>query len=172
MERFDEGFTKVTKFINLYFIGAILFAAIIYVSANVFARYVLGIGGVLGMRDYVGIMLIPIAYLSAAYGWYKRGFITVDIVQSRLKGKALWGCQFVILLVVFIFASMLCYGAVAETIMSYSMGLMAGRATYYSPEWPWRLAMVLGLAMLALRQVLDMATMVRTGQVIPRDREL
>ena len=170
MERFDKNFTTVSRVITLYIVGALLLISVIYVSANVVGRYLFN-SPVLGMRSYVGIMLVPITYLALAYGWYKRGFITVDILQKKLKGKVLWGFQFAFLLVTLIlFAGLIWYGAVTETIISYTLKLQAGRPTYYSPEWPWRTAMTLGLFLMMIRNILDLVRMVRTGEVIPQDR--
>jgi len=171
MERFDEIFTKVSKAITLYIVGALLLASVLYVSANVVGRYLFD-SPALGMRSYVGIMLLPITYLALAYGWYKRGYITVDILQNRLKGKVLWGFQFAFLLVTLIFfAGLIGYGAAMETIMSYTMKLQAGRPTYYTPEWPWRAVMALGLFLMMIRNILDLIKMLRTGEVIPLDRQ-
>ena len=171
MERFDQIFTKVCDHIALYLGGIIALSMMFYVSANVFSRYVLRIGGVMGTYTYVGALLVPLVYLGLSYAWYKRGYVVIDMVQGRLKGRVLWGFQFAfLLLTVGIFVLAIFYGALTDTIDSYIIGGVVGEAGHRTPAWPWKITIVVGMLLMAIRNILDMIRMVRTGEVISADR--
>ena len=171
MERFDQIFTNICDSLAFYVCGTIAFIMMFYVSVHVFSRYVLRIGGVIGTYAYVGALLVPLIYLSLSYAWYKRGYIVVDILQVRLKGRALWGFQFAFLLLTLVLFSLLIfYGAVMDTIDSYIAGGLIGEIGYKAPEWPWKATIVIGTLLMAIRNILDMVRMVRTGEVISADR--
>jgi len=171
MERFEKIFTKACDTIVLYVCGSIMLGMILYVSANVFSRYVLREGGVTGCYTYVGVSLVPLVYLCLAYGWYKKSYIVVNILQFRLKGKVLWGFQFAILFITLIlFSGILFVGTFMDIFSSYSTGRAVGVPDLYSPQWLWKTTITIGFFLMAIRNVLDMITMVRTGQVIPNKR--
>ena len=172
MERFDQIFTKVCDWLAFYVCGAIALIMVLYVSVHVFSRYVLRIGGVIGTYAYVGALLVPLIYLSLSYAWYKRGYVVVDIVQVRLKGKVLWGFQFAFLLVtLLLFVLLIFYGAFLETIDSYIIREIIGETgSVTTSGWLWKATIVIGVLLMAIRNILDMVRMVRTGEVISVDR--
>ena len=94
MDRFDQIFTKVCDRIALYVCGSIALIMMLYVGVHVFSRYMLRTGGIFGTYTFVGALLVPFIYLGLSYAWYKRGYVVVDIVQVRLKGRVRWGFQF------------------------------------------------------------------------------
>jgi len=172
MKRFDQAFTKVSDRLALYASGLILLVMMLYVSANVFSRYVLRMGGVDGCYMYVGKLMIPLIYLALSYGWYKKSYIVVDLLQAKLKGKVLWGFQFAFLLITLVlFSGLLAEGSLMEMISSFMSGKMAGEIGQpHTPEWPWIATVVLGFLLMAIRNLLDLITMVKTGKVISEDR--
>jgi TRAP-type C4-dicarboxylate transport system permease small subunit len=85
MNRFDHIFTKVSEKMALYSGGIILIAMVAYVTANVFARYILGVGGVTGVYEYVGILLVPLVCLALSYSWYESAYISVNLLQKKLN---------------------------------------------------------------------------------------
>jgi len=171
MERFDQIFTKVCDRLALYVGGGIALIMMLYVSAHVFSRYVLRIGGVVGTYTYVAALFVPLIYLGLSYAWYKRGYVVVDIVQVRLKGRVLWGFQFAFLLLTLgIFVLVILCGSFASTIDSYIGVRVIGEAGYHTPVWPWKATIVIGTFLMAIRNILDMIRMVRTGEIISADR--
>ena len=168
MQRFDRIFTKVCDRLTIYLCGGIALIMMLYVFANVFSRYVLGLGGVLGCYFFVGALMVPLIYLSLSFAWYKKGYIVVDIVQGRLKGRLLWGFQFAFLLVTLLgFTLVLFYGAIPQTIYTYIRATLLGEPGYQTPEWAWQVTIVIGTLLLAIRNILDMVRMVRTGEIVP-----
>jgi len=167
MERFDQIFTKVCDRLAFWLCGAIALSMMLYVCANVFSRYVLRIGGVLGCYEYVGAMLVPLIYLSLSYAWYKKGYIVLDIIQIRLKGGVLWGCQFAFLLLTLAFFIAIFYGAFRGTIYSYLAAVDIGEIGLKSPKWVWQMTIPAGTFLMAIRNILDLLRMVKTGEVVP-----
>ena len=172
MNRFDEIFTKVSDRLAFWLCGTIALIMMLYVCANVFSRYVLRIGGVLGTYEYVGALLVPLIYLGCSYAWYKRGYIALDIIQVRLKGRVFWGFQFAFLLLTLgIFAVLIFYTSLVDTIHSYTMGAVIGEpGQIMTPLWLWKVSIVIGTFLMAIRNILDLVRMVRTGEVISAHR--
>jgi len=171
MKRFDQIFTKVSEFMALYSGGIILIIMVAYVTTNVFARYVLGVGGVTGVYEYVGVMLVPLVCLGLSYCWYEKAYISVNILQKKLKGKVLWGFQFSYLMATLIlFSGIFAVGIFRDTISSYAAGRTVGTPSMWSPQWPWEATMALGFFFMAIRNLLDLIRMIRTGELISKDR--
>ena len=144
----------------------------LYVTANVIGRYVFRTP-VTGMILIVGLMLVPITFLTLAIAWYKRGsFITINIIQNRLKGKVLWGVQFAIfLLALVVFGGLLLYGSAVGVIESYIRGEIVGEGLIRTLAWPWRATVLIGMVLFVIRVFLDLVTMIRTRKIIPFDRK-
>jgi len=170
MERFDQIFTKISDRLAFWLCGGLALAMMLYTCANVFSRYALGIGGVLGTYEYVGAMLVPLIYLGLSYAWYKRGYIVLDILLARLKGRVLWGFEFVFLLLTLGFFVAIFYGAFKGTIYTYSVATDIGEIGLRTPKWPWQATIILGTFLMSIRNILDLIRMVRTGEVISADR--
>jgi len=168
MERFNRIFTKACDRLTLYLCGGIVLIMMLYVVANVFSRYALGLGGVTGCYSFVAALMVPLIYLALSYAWYTRGYIVVDVVQVRLKGKVLWGFQFAFLLVTLLgFALVIFYGTILETIEAYISHGTVGEPGYLIPQWPWKATIIIGVFLMAIRNILDIIRMVRTGEVVP-----
>jgi len=171
MERFDEIFTKVSDRLAYYVCGSMVLIMMVYICVHVFARYVLRTGGVPGTYAYGGALLVPISYLALSYGWYKRGYVVVDILTLRMKGRVLWGLQFAILLVTLLcFTVWLVYGGIMASVTSYTLQTLLGEPGSRTLVWPWQATIVIGTVLMATRNILDMIKMVRTGEVISDHR--
>lgn len=167
MERFDRIFSKVCESISVYLCGGLVLIMMLYVGANVFSRYVLRLGGVIGCYKFTGAMIVPLIYLSLSYAWYKGSYVVVNVIQDKLRGRLLWGFQFAILLVTMIgFALVIFYGATLETIQVYVTRGTVGEPGYLIPKWPWEATIVIGTLLLAVRNTLDLIRMVKTGEVV------
>jgi len=171
MERFDRAFSKACERLAVYVGGTLLSVMVIWVAGNVFARYVLGIGGLTGTYEYVGVMTVPLVCLSLSFGWYKGSYLVVNILQMKLKGNIIWGFQFTFLLItVLCFAGVLFVGTFVEVFTAIDFGQRVGTTTMWSPQWPWKATIALGFFLLAIRNILDMITMVRTREVVSKNR--
>ena len=171
MERFDRIFTTISNRMALYASGLILLIMILYVSGNVFSRYVLRMGGIEGCYTYVGTLMIPLIYFGLAYGWYKKAYITVDILQVKMNDKAIWVFQFTFLLITLVlFSGLLAEGSLMETISSFAGRNRHGVPGVFTPEWPWKATVFIGFFMMSIRIIFDLITMVKTGKLIPNDR--
>ena len=171
MERFDQIFTRVCDRLAIWVCGSIALIMMLYVGVHVFSRYVLRIGGVEGTYDFVAVLLVPLVYLGLSYGWYKRAYVAVDMVPVRLKGRVLWGFQFAFLLVTLVLVVLpICYGAIMKTIDSYTLRALVGEPGFQLIEWPWVATIIIGTLLMAMRNILDLVRMVRTGEVISADR--
>jgi TRAP-type C4-dicarboxylate transport system permease small subunit len=152
-----------------------LFSMMLYVSGNVFARYVLrnffDIGGIPGMFEYVGVMVVPLICLSLSYGWHHGNYIVINILQKKLKGKLHWGFQFSFsVATLFLFSAVLCWGSFENIFVSLDFQEVVGTPNTSSPKWPWNVAFFVGFLFLVIRNILDIIAMIRTREVLPRDR--
>jgi len=172
IERLDRLFTKLTEYSALFISGGFLFASVLYVSAHVFARYIRN--PIPGTANYVAVFMIPICYFGLAYVWFKKGYVVVDILQSRLKGKTLWGFQFTFAMLTFVcFLALFWYGGVQESLrVIANHQRIAEQTTVHSPVWPWLIMLTTGAFMMVVRAALDLVRMIRTRQVIPDEREV
>jgi TRAP-type C4-dicarboxylate transport system permease small subunit len=171
MDKFDRVFTKIADRIALYWSGTLIWVMMFYVVGHVFARYVLGTGGLVGTYAYVGALLPPTIYMAMAFGFYKGAYVSIDILSKKLTGKALWWLQLFYLLLLFIFfACFLTLGTVLDTITAIQRTWMVGEPGYYIVGWPWKVTMIIGMVMLSIRLLLDLIRTIRTGEVIPKNR--
>lgn len=171
MERFTQVFAKVSERLGTYLCGAIAFIMMFYVAANVFSRYVLGRGGVVGAYSFVGALLVPLVYLGLSYAWDKKAYIVLDIVQTRVKGRVLWGFEFFYLILTLIFFGAFFYGGVMGALHSYHAATSIGESGFLTtPKWPWEATIVLGTFLAAVRIILTMLKMVITGKVVSADK--
>ncbi len=171
LDRFDLAFQRLCERVVTWAVGSMMLLAVIGVSINVIGRYVFR-APILGLYTYIGLLLVPIAFWSYAFCWYKRGtFITVNILPLRLKGKAQWINQFIIfLLVATIFGAMLTWGVTMAAWESFTTGQFVGETGFLSPAWPWKFVMVPGMVLFEIRVVLDLVQMVRKRAIIPFNR--
>lgn len=167
MERFDRIFAKVCDHLAFWVCGSMVIIMILYVGANVFARYALGEGGVVGTYAYVGALLVPFTYFSLSWAWYKKGYIVLDIVQRRLKGRVHWGFQFAFLLITTVLFIVFCYGGLLGAIESYALKANVGEIGLKTPQWIWQATIVIGTFLVVIRNILDLVRMVRTGEIVP-----
>jgi TRAP-type mannitol/chloroaromatic compound transport system permease small subunit len=172
IERFDRVFSKVMDRIAIYFSGVLIAVMMFYVSAHVIARYAIpGLGGVTGTYSYVAALLPVTFYFALAYGWYKRSYVSLDIIQNRLKGRVKWWFQLIFLIMTIVFfTTSLSIGAVLETKYAYDIAWRVGEPGYYMVGWPWKATMIVGCLFLAIRNILDLITMIKTGEVIDPKR--
>ncbi len=172
LDRFDLAYQRFCGRLVTFGIGLLLLAMVLGVSVNVFARYVFR-QPILGLYTYIGLMLVPATFFGLAFGWYNRGtFVTVNVIQNRLRGKALWIGQFLVFLVAAVaWATTTLYGVTTATWMSFTTRQYVGETGYLSPAWPWKFMMVVGMLMVEARIILDLVQMVRKRAIIPFNRK-
>ncbi len=138
MKKFDAFYAKFNEWLVFYICGTLVMVSIFYVSANVIGRYLFN-QPTPGMNELVGAALVPITYLTMAYGWRKKGtFITIEIVMMKLKGRLRWAMELLIQLIALgLFCGPLVYAAMLETIHSYQMKGSVGTLAFLVTEWPF-----------------------------------
>ncbi len=168
LDRFDLAYAKFCERVVTYAVGGLMLLAVLAVTTNVLGRYLFR-QPIMGLYHYIGFMLVPMTFWSFAFGWYKRGtFVTVNILPTRLKGKAQWVNQFLIfLLVAILFGGAMLWGSAAATWIAYTTDQVTGSIGFLSPTWPWKLTMVIGMVMFDIRISLDIIQMVRKREIIP-----
>lgn len=166
MEKFDQALSILCEQLVTWLCGALMIIMMLWVSAHAFSRYVFGTGGLSGTYAFVGAMVVPFVYLGLAWAWYKRAYVVVDMVQSRLRGKVLWSFQFAFALLTLSFFVAMFYGAFKDTIYSYAVGITVGQIGMQTPKWVWEATIVLGTLLMLTRNILVLIKMARTGEVI------
>ncbi len=168
LDRFDEAYAKFCEQMAWITGGLLMGVSMIYVAANVFLRYVFH-SGALGMTTYVAAMLVPMTYLAVPYAWISASFVTVDIVTNKLKKPVLYWFKLVFMFLnLFFFIGLLTWGSFQDTLHAYVTGKLAGEAGYFSPVWPWKATIVIGLVLTGVRLVVDIIQSIRKKQILVR----
>ncbi|WP_163850886.1 TRAP transporter small permease subunit [Pseudooceanicola aestuarii] len=113
-----------------------------------------------GYVDWIQQAMPLIAFLGVAFTQRDGGHIRMDIVIGKLKGRALWGAEFVTTLATFILMVLLVWGSWAHFDRSFDFAApMWSRDSSIDirlPLWPAKLLVPLAFSILAMRLALQL----------------
>ncbi|MFC1534105.1 TRAP transporter small permease [Thermodesulfobacteriota bacterium] len=166
MNKLEKIFIFIEESIIIYVAGLGLFISIGYVTANVIGRYLFK-HPILGMHELVGLILVPITFLSFAYGWRNRGtFIAAEFLLLRMKGRPRWVMELIIQLsALFLFALILGYGGLIDSVWAYKVGQTRGPYGFFIPTWPFISSISLGCLLMIGRVILQIRKLIK-GELI------
>jgi len=170
LRRANRWYSNLENGIVFYLVGILIFCSMLYVIANVVGRY--GFQQAMpGMREIVGLMLVPITYLCAAYSWRHRGtFIAAEFLLIKMKGKVrLWTEITIQLLTLIFFCFILTYSAVLGALQAYDTGEAAGTFGMYVVVWPFRICVIIGLIMMGVRVILQVMKLLQGEMIVDED---
>lgn len=157
LARLDRLYAKFEDFLN-YIAGAIVFALMLFVCAEVFSRTVLN-RSIYGFLDVTELTMAAFAFLGAAHCQRLGGHIRMDIVIGQLRGRRLWIAEAVATVVAMIVFALLIKGTSAHFMRAWSIGDTSIDAEIAT--WPSKLLAPLGLTVLWLRLLLNLVGYVR-----------
>lgn len=149
--RLDRLYAKLENFLND--IGAaVIFATMLFVCAEVFARTVLH-RSIFGFLDVVELSMAAFAFLGAAYCQRLGGHIRMDLAIAQLHGRWQWLAEAVATLVALLVVALLIKGTFDHFLRAWNIGDTTMDAEIV--VWPSKLLAPLGLGFLWLRLLLN-----------------
>ncbi len=166
--RLEGAFSKAMEAVSVYGCGFGLVAMMLYVTTNVFCRYVLHFV-VVGMTEFVAATLAPVTFLAFAHGWTRRGsFVKVAILENKLGEKGKWLSQLILFSITLIVYAIIIYGSIRGFMSSYSRSEFVGGIGYFLPAWPWRASIAVGIILFEIRVILDIIMLLKTRRPLAR----
>lgn len=154
---FDRLFAKLENILNDIG-GIVIFAMMLFVCAEVFARTALN-ASIFGFLDVVELSMAGFAFLGAAYCQRVGGHIRMDIAIGLLKGRWLWIAEALATVVALIVFALLIKGTTDHFLRAWNIGDTTIDAELVT--WPSKLLAPLGLSFLWLRLLLNLFGYIR-----------
>lgn len=148
VDRLYAGVENVLNFLG----GLIVFALMLFVCAEVFARTALN-RSIFGFIDTVELSMAAFAFLGAAYCQRLGGHIRMDLAVGQLRGRWLWSAEAISTLVALVVIGLLIKGSWAHFLRAYEIGDTTIDAEIAT--WPSKLLAPVGLGFLWLRLALN-----------------
>ena len=157
MKTIGSMYEKLEEWLALYAVGAAITGAMLYVSANVIARYVF-LSPIKGMVYIVALLVVPIAYFPLAYGWRSKGtFVAATFLLDKIGAKARWVLELLYQLIALIaLAGLIGYASVIQTIWAININHRAGAIDFNIVTWPFRVTMIIGCCLLFIRIIIGL----------------
>ncbi len=152
LSRIDRLFFEFEKFFAL--IGGLTILFLVFLAVfNVLGRWAFSMP-VSGYIDWVEQSMAVFAFFGIAYCQRLGGHIRMDIVVSRLKGRALWLSEFTSTLIMFIITNILIYGSYLHFLRAFINGDSSMDISL--PIWPAKLVVPFALSVLSIRLALQL----------------
>jgi TRAP-type C4-dicarboxylate transport system permease small subunit len=155
MERIRKTYWKLDEGLALYVVGFVILVMAAYVTANVIGRYGFD-APVKGMKEWVGLLLVPTSFFCLSYGWRRKGtFVTVDFLLLRTRGKLRWGLELFCRIATLVFAAAIGYGGLAATLWAFETKDAYGSSGSLITTWPLRASIFVGSLLLAINPIFE-----------------
>lgn len=152
LSRLDRLFFRLESLLNL--VGGIaIFLLVLLATTNVLGRWLFS-WPIDGYIDWVEQGMAFIAFLGLAFTQRVGGHIRMDIVISRLHGRALWVSELFSVLLMLGLTLILIYGSYLHFLRAYEIG--DSSLDINLPTWPAKLVIPVALTVLALRLLIQL----------------
>ena len=158
--RIDRALGRVENALNL-FAGGLVFALMLLGVAQILLRVAFD-APIFGYIDIVEVSMVGFAVLSIAFVQRVGGHVRMELVLSRLRGRALWLVEAGgALVAAFIVAVLIPY-----SYMHFARAFSFGDSTIdiELPTWPAKLVVPVALALLLLRLLVQCAGYMRLAR--------
>lgn len=158
LSRLDRALYRVEGWLGLVS-GMAVFALMLLAVYSVGGRNFFN-SPVRGYVDWIEVTMPLIAFMGISYTQRDGGHIRMDIVVSRLKGRALWAAEFFSTFLILVLILLLIWGSWSHFGRSFDWN-----APLYSrdstidiklPIWPAKILVPIAFSVLALRLVLQL----------------
>lgn len=148
----------------LSYISAVAIGAMMVITvADVIARYVFR-RHVPGSYEYVALLFVYLIFFGLAYAQRRDAHITIGILYDRLPRQARLVTEAAVLIMSFVLFSALTWYTAKSTWVNYRLGdTMLGAIQVVT--WPSRVAVPIGCGALALRLMVQIARLLRRGEL-------
>jgi len=152
LARLDRLYSRLEDVLNGIG-GAVIFATMLFVCAEVFARTALN-KSIYGFLDVIELTMAAFAFLGAAYCQRLGGHIRMDLAVGQLHGRWLWAAEALATLVALVVFALLIKGTFDHFLRAWTIGDTTIDAEL--PTWPSKLLAPIGLSFLWLRLLLNL----------------
>ncbi|GGG38098.1 hypothetical protein GCM10010964_27350 [Caldovatus sediminis] len=112
-----------------------------------------------GHLDMVELTMISFTVLCISYCWRKASHVRMDLAVRRLPGRARWTAELAATGAAFVFVTLILPGTWQYFLNAYQIG--DSTMNTGMPTWPSKLAVPVGLGVLWLRLVVEIAAWLR-----------
>lgn len=166
VSRADRALFKLESGLNLA-AGLVILAVMLLSVANILLRKFFN-WPVPGYIDWM-ISAVPLmAFLGISFTQRLGGHIRMDLLVSKLKGRALWVAELVGVLGILLITLVLIYGSWDHAMRALNFGDSTGDIRL--PTWPVKIVVPICLALLSVRLIMQMwayGRAIRTGEDEP-----
>ncbi|HGG64803.1 MAG TPA: TRAP transporter small permease [Rhodobacteraceae bacterium] len=158
LSRLDRQLFKLESLMALIS-GLAIFSLMILAVVSVGGRNAMNMP-LPGYVDWIEQVMPLIAFMGVAYTQRDGGHIRMDILVGKLRGRALWGAEFITTLAMLVLVLLLIWGSYSHFLRSFDFN-----APYWSrdssidisiPLWPAKLLAPVAFSVLAMRLMIQL----------------
>jgi len=158
LSRLDRQLHKLEGYMALIS-GLAIFSLMILAVVSVGGRNLMN-APLPGYVDWIEQVMPLIAFMGVAYTQRDGAHIRMDILVGQLRGRALWGAEFITTLAMLTLIALLIWGSYSHFLRAFDFN-----APYWSrdssidisiPLWPAKLLVPVAFSVLALRLILQL----------------
>ncbi len=158
LSRLDQKLFKLEGLMALIS-GLAIFSLMILAVVSVGGRNTMN-APLPGYVDWIEQVMPLIAFMGVAYTQRDGGHIRMDILVGKLRGRALWGAEFITTLAMLVLVLLLIWGSYSHFLRSFDFN-----APYWSrdssidisiPLWPAKLLVPVAFSVLAMRLMVQL----------------
>ncbi len=158
LSRLDRQLFKLESLMALVS-GLAIFSLMILAVVSVGGRNAMNMP-LPGYVDWIEQVMPLIAFMGVAYTQRDGGHIRMDILVGKLRGRALWGAEFITTLAMLVLILLLIWGSYSHFLRSFDFN-----APYWSrdssidisiPLWPAKLLAPVAFSVLAMRLMIQL----------------
>jgi len=158
LSRLDQKLFKLEGLMALIS-GLAIFSLMILAVVSVGGRNTMNMP-LPGYVDWIEQVMPLIAFMGVAYTQRDGGHIRMDILVGKLRGRALWGAEFITTLAMLVLVLLLIWGSYSHFLRSFDFN-----APYWSrdssidisiPLWPAKLLVPVAFSVLAMRLMVQL----------------
>ena len=158
LSRLDRQLFKLESLMALIS-GLAIFSLMILAVVSVGGRNAMNMP-LPGYVDWIEQVMPLIAFMGVAYTQRDGGHIRMDILVGKLRGRALWGAEFITTLAMLVLILLLIWGSYSHFLRSFDFN-----APYWSrdssidisiPLWPAKLLAPVAFSVLAMRLMIQL----------------
>lgn len=157
LSKVDSHFSKLESKLALIG-GVVIFTLVILSVINILGRWLFNLP-VNGYIDWVEQSIAFFAFLGIAFTQRLGAHIRMDILLSRLKGRALWLLELITVVLVLPLIIFLIYGSYLHFFRAYSIGDTSFDIDL--PTWPAKLVVPIALSFLVIRIIIQILGYIR-----------
>ncbi len=150
MKRLVGTIDKINEFMG-YFTGLLIFVLLVLATWGVFSRYVLRRPSHIAL-EISGYLMVALTFFGSGYIFLKNKHVSVQVLTSRLKGRAKRVHDLTVNILLFLFTLLVIYEGIGFTVLAYKEHYRSTSLLNF-PMWIVYLSIPVGLVFLLIQIV-------------------